>query len=132
MAKFPVPDEERLQHLIFDAHEYMPGPDMAHLTRIEQRLSRHLKTGKSASGLNKTPWWVVLLLAGGLATAAWWAAERGTEKGHSPPVEKDKVSDDIKASGRDTDTSSGAAEQSGEQGPHEEDDSPVIYRREAQ
>jgi hypothetical protein len=25
--------------------------------------------------LNKIPWWIVLLLAGSFATAAWWAGE---------------------------------------------------------
>jgi len=80
MARFPVPEEARLETLLREAYEFMPGPDMNRLEEIEARLLRAARrpTRPPRAGL---PWWAILLLIGGAATAAWWAGERFGERG---------------------------------------------------
>lgn len=72
---FPLPDTECLEQLISRGYKTMPGPDRSRIINIEERLLRKLRTSKPERKLNKIPWWIVLLLAGGFATAAWWAGE---------------------------------------------------------
>jgi len=75
MSKYPLPSDTRLEHLIRESFDQIPGPQMARLEQIEQRLQTTLSRQPSCSKANKTPWWLVLLLTGGIATAAWWAGE---------------------------------------------------------
>jgi len=75
MSKYPLPSDARLEHLIRESFDQMPGPQMARLEQIEQRLQTTLSRQPSCNKANKTPWWIVLLLTGGIATAAWWAGE---------------------------------------------------------
>lgn len=75
MARFPVPSEARLEALLREAYEFMPGPDMNRLGEIETRLLRAVRR-PARPGRAALPWWAILLLAGGAATAAWWAGER--------------------------------------------------------
>lgn len=72
---FPVPDEARLEHLINRMFVKLPVPEIIRLNRIEERLSRQLAINRPKYPVNKIPWWIVLLLTGGIATAAWWAGD---------------------------------------------------------
>ena len=72
---FSVPDEVRLGQLIVSVYKRMPEPEFARLNRIEERLARTLPRGTTRKKVNKTHWWIVLLLTGGLATAAWWVSD---------------------------------------------------------
>ena len=79
MSGFPLPPESRLEALLGEAFEFMPGPDMQRLAEIEARVLRGAR-GPAKSRRAGLPWWALLLLAGGTATAAWWAAERLGER----------------------------------------------------
>jgi hypothetical protein len=76
MRSSPVPSEERLQRLIFEAHENLPGPDRVRLQQLETHLQRQAARRATRRQPVRAPWWLILLLAGGAATAAWWAAQR--------------------------------------------------------
>ena len=95
---FAVPDETQLERLISKVYAAMPGPEQTQLNRIEEWLACAITLNKSRTHVNKIPWWIVLLLAGGFATAAWWAGERwfgGTEPvsldNQLQPSEKEKM-----------------------------------------
>jgi hypothetical protein len=81
MTRFPLPPEARLEALLGEAFEFMPGPDMVRLGEIETRLLRTAR--RSAARRAALPWWAILLLAGGAATAAWWAGEHFIERNNA-------------------------------------------------
>ena len=74
MNRFPLPSDDRLEQLLRDSFESMPGPDMRRLEQLERKL---LRTGSTPakSRVNTLPWWIVLLLGGGIAAATWWAGD---------------------------------------------------------
>lgn len=74
--RFPLPTDAEIEKLITQVYEGMPNPDQSRLSLIESKLLQKARKNKSQKNLNKIPWWIVLLLAGGLATAAWLAGER--------------------------------------------------------
>ena len=76
--RFPVPDETQLERLVVSVYENLPVAEIARMNRIEERLSRKLATGKPKlqRDVNKIPWWIVILLTGGIAAATWWAGNR--------------------------------------------------------
>lgn len=82
MSRFPPPPEARLEQLLHEAFEFMPGPDMARLREVEQRVLRALPRRRQSAA---APWWLVLLLAGGAAAAAYVASE------HFRPLERSTV-----------------------------------------
>jgi hypothetical protein len=130
VTRFPVPEESRLAQLIKEAHDFLPGPDMARLEQIEGRLAGQLKPGKRAGGPNRLPWWIVLLLVSGFAAAAWWTGVQwlGGEPAPSgaPRQSLEKQSETAKPApdkARELHDEAGEAE--------EEESSPVIYQRES-
>ena len=131
---FPVPDTEQLERLIFEVYDALHEPDMARLTRIEERLIRRLKTAGPRTSVNKLPWWIVLLLAGGFATAAWWTGEQWFKKSVPIPVEDHlKPADDIKGNVQGPDEPANKSKPDGqteEQTSIEDNKSSVIYQRE--
>ena len=72
--KFSLPDESGLEYLITQAYESMPIADQSRLSLIESKLLQKTRKNKDQKNLNKIPWWIVLVLAGGFATAAWWTS----------------------------------------------------------
>lgn len=123
MAERPVPEEARLGRLIFEAHEYLPGPDMARLQQLEEHLDRQATRRRRSGKKIGRSWWLALFLIGGAAAAAWWGGwipERPAQQ--TAPAQRPGVKQPRAAPEKKSLTATG-----GGQG---EDDSPVIYQRE--
>ncbi len=72
---FQLPTEAEMENLITQAYESMPIPDQSRLSLLEGKLLYKARKNKPQKNLNKIPWWIVLVLAGSFASAAWWAGE---------------------------------------------------------
>ena len=73
MADRQPPDDDRLCRLIHEAYEYLPGPDMSRLYRLQESLSRQTAVTRAGARPRRLPWWIALLLISGAVAAAWWA-----------------------------------------------------------
>ncbi len=129
---FPVPDEAQLERLIVSVYKRLPDPEFPRLNRIEERLARNLPTGKTRRKANTIPWWIVLLLTGGIAAAVWWAGVRYTEVIENKDREATGIkSDTIQPA--DTPRDSTAPQERGQDSQSDaanRKQSPIIYQRE--
>jgi cytoskeletal protein RodZ len=134
MSKYPLPSDDRLEQLIRESFEHMPGPQMARLEQIEQRLKPAMSKRTTDRTVNKMPWWAVLLLTGGFAAAAWWAGERIMDRNNG--TEEDSIFNVIEHQSPDvnemnTENTDSADSQHQQSMPAPENESPVIYQRES-
>ncbi len=84
MDRFLLPSDDRLEQLLRESFESMPGPDMR---RLEQRERKIVRTGVSTKRqVNTLPWWIVLLLGGSIVVAAWWVTDIQSSKNSEVPL----------------------------------------------
>ncbi|MBL1141731.1 MAG: hypothetical protein HND53_06830 [Proteobacteria bacterium] len=127
--RFSLPTDAELEKLITQVYESMPSPDQSRLSLIESKLLQKARKNKDQNNLNKIPWWIVLLLAGGLATAAWWASEAVFDKDDAIMEDEKHIFNEKLI---DNQTKSNETESSIENNESYKDrDSPVIYQRES-
>jgi len=109
----------------------MPEPEFPRLARIEERLSRNLPPRTSRHKVNTIPWWIVLLLTGGIAAATWWVGN-----GYNDAIKvndndvtnvEDEAIPQATAPGRHDSQEQVHDSQHDESNQHE---SPIIYQRE--
>ncbi len=130
MNRFSLPSDDRLEQLLRDSFESMPGPDMRRLDQLERKLVRTgVSTGKRQ--VNTLPWWIVLLLGGGIAAATWWAGDMILGNSNRVTVMQ-RQSGQIQAVDVPADSASPAADalESQQTEGATEKESPVIYQSE--
>jgi cytoskeletal protein RodZ len=131
--RFSSPTDTEIENLIMQVFASMPDADQSKLLLIENRLLQKARRSKPQKNLNKIPWWIVLVLAGGFASAAWWVGDvlfRGenTEITEKQSVPSDKMNE--RESGiNGAESSAKENEQSDE--IYEDRESPIIYQRES-
>jgi len=94
MHRFTMPTDAELETQIARVFESMPSADQAKLSMIESRLLQKARRDKSQKTLDKIPWWIVILLAGGFATAAWWAGDMYFDRQSSEITDKQVIPSD--------------------------------------
>ena len=92
---FPAPEEAQLEKLIVSVYERLPVAEISRLNRVEERLVRKLALKKTERKVNTLPWWIVLLLAGGIAAAAWQIGEILSNRGGKPDTEEQRASSNV-------------------------------------
>lgn len=130
--RFASPTEVELENLIAHVYESMPNADQSRLSLIENRLLQRASKNKQKK-LNKIPWWIVLILAGSFATAAWWAGDLFIDKQDTEITDQqarasDKISE-IRASDNDIESNTENNKQNNE--TYEDRESQIIYQRES-
>jgi|GEM_PF-3248787 len=129
---YQLPTEAEIENLIAQVFESRPNPEQSRLSLIESKLLQKARKNKYQKNVNKIPWWIVLVLAGGFATATWWAGdllkgEQNTEIIDKQPVSSDKISERQYDS---NDTEDAIKKNTQYDENHEDKDSPIIYQRE--
>ena len=129
--KFTQPTDIGLEKLITRAFESMPEAEQSRLSLIESRILRETEKNKQKK-LNKIPWWIVLLLAGGFATAAWWAGDLIISEQNKKITEKQNTgsgnidSRQVEVEKNEPETNDEKTNEN-----YQDNDSPVIYQRES-
>lgn len=128
MHNFALPTELALEKLITQVYEDGRPADQTRLSIIESQILQKAIRNNSKN-LNKIPWWIVLILVGGFATAAWWAGGVYVDKEntHNQTVTSDKIGE---AMNRENSDALNLENELQESKPYEDSDSRVIYQRE--
>lgn len=126
--KFATPTEAELENLVIQVYQSMPSADQSKLSLIENRLLLKARKNNKKS-LNKMPWWIVLVLAGGFVTAAWWTGDNWFAN------KDDKLQQEELNSQHDSSHELNSKQMNKEQlqddnENHQGTDTPVIYQRE--
>ncbi|MEM6998347.1 MAG: hypothetical protein AAF419_00735 [Pseudomonadota bacterium] len=123
---YPVPSDTDLEQMITQSFAALPEPDYSSLKLIEERVFRKARLQKREKNLNKIPWWIVLLLAGSFATAAWWMEELFMDKQNRDISDKQTSVDGKIEERQETDDIRNKNNES-----FDNRDSKIIYQRES-
>ena len=131
--KFSSPTDSEIEELITQVFEGMLKPEQSRLSLIETNLLRETRKNKSQKNMNKIPWWLVLVLIGSFASAAWWTGNLFIDKQNMEISEKQTISSDKINERHSGINSIETKTESNEQKNrvYEDKDSPVIYQRES-
>jgi len=130
--KFASVTEAELENLITQVFEKMPSADQSSLSVIESKLLLKAKRNKEKK-LNKIPWWIVLVLVGGFASAAWWAGELLIHRQNAEITDEllvpNNMTNERELNMNGTKTTTENKEQ--DNGIYEDNNSPIIYQRDS-
>ena len=129
--RFPLPTDAELESLVTQAFESMPQADQVKLSFIENQLLQKARRNKRQKNLNKIPWWIVFILAGSFATAAWWTGEQIFDR-RSTDIKVNKLQSDDKIINQyqDMNKQGSKPKQNDEKKDYENKESQIIYQRE--
>lgn len=124
------PTEERFKQLICEAFDELPGAESVRLEKIGHRLGK--LAGCRKPSRSKTQHWLFWLLFGASLTAvAWWGGEKLFTLISSAPVAPvHSPATEPAASNHSKPPASADKQHLDPKQPIEQQDSPVIYRRE--
>ena len=132
--RFPLPDDADLEKMIGQAFDIQYRPESERINRIEEHLLHKIKRRKPENNLNKIPWWIVLILTGGFATAAWWAGDKLFNVDREIKMNKEMNSRSIdsimKPESKNIDEKIKIEGKIQKNDVIQENDSPIIYQRE--
>ena len=114
-----------MEKLIAEAYDRLPGPEPARVTQIAERLAHRQSSGRGRAGLNRLPWWIVILALSGAAAASWYAGDLWRRSEHpvggTAPARPEIQGDRDNGAGKSSDDGSTKRDPRG-----------LIYKRETQ